>query len=249
MVSNRANKRTRINPKPTFIEDENSQTQPRSTAPLVAAKTHITSYMQSLQPGLAAILEYHGKAHLNRLHRLYNKCLQINKMEQDDEFFPCLVRFEFKLHCSKSTEQPEGYTALQEKVNTSLADMKRIVKTHVIEATKLNQDTENRYVLEEYAKSIQHIVKAYQIGNPTVARTNKIVALMLNDHGDDLLKHIGTVDNFKKAYLEIHNVSAWPATTMHRFAHSSQDSNNANDEQESEAKTICLTSSICHIIE
>ena len=94
-----------------MIKDD-TVTQPRSTTPIVAAEAHITSHVQSLQPGLAVILINHGKAHLKHTHRLYNKCLQIDKMEQDDYFFPCLVRFEFQLPCSKSTEQREGYTAL-----------------------------------------------------------------------------------------------------------------------------------------
>ena len=93
MASNRANKRTRIDPGPTVIEDNNSQTQLRSTTPLVSNKTHMTFHVQLLKPRLAAIMEDHGKAHLKCLHRLYNNCLQIDKMEQDDEFFPCLVRF------------------------------------------------------------------------------------------------------------------------------------------------------------
>ena len=88
---------------------------------------------------LPLIIINHGKAHLKRTHRLYNKCLQIDKMEKDDDIFPHSVRFEFQLHCSKSTKQHKGYTALQEKVKTSLANMKRNFKSHFIEATKLDQ--------------------------------------------------------------------------------------------------------------
>ena len=65
-------------------------------------------------------------------------------MEQDDIFFPCLVRFKFQLHCTKATEQRNGYATLQEKVKESLAEMKRAFKAHVIEATKLELATKNK---------------------------------------------------------------------------------------------------------
>ena len=117
-------------------------------------------------------------------------------MEQDDDFFPRLVRFKFQLHCSKSTKQREGYTALQEKVKTSLADMKRTFKSHIIEATKLDQDSKNDIVLEEHVKIIRLIVEAYCLGQPNVATADKIVALMFAEQDKDLLQHLGSVKDF-----------------------------------------------------
>ena len=227
MTSQRANKRTRIDPNPVVIEDDISTTQPRSKAPLARAEEHITSTLRSLQPGLAAILLDHGKASLKRLHKLYNKSIQVEKMERDDDFFPRSVRFEFQLHCTKATEQREGYSALQEKVKESLAEMKRAFKAHVVEATKLEQATETDKILEEYCKSIRLIVDAYRIGQTEVCSADKIVAYMLEEHGAELmLPPIPNVDAFKRKYLEIHKISSWPRLGLSTFAraHSSQDS-------------------------
>ena len=118
------------------------------------------------------------------------------------------------MHCIRSTKQREGYAALQEKVNTSLAEIKRVFKPHVIEATKLNQATETSLVLEEYVKSIKLIVEAYSIGQPKAATADKIVALMLDDHGDDLLQYLGSVEDFTQKYLEVHNIPSMPSTSF-----------------------------------
>ena len=211
MTTDRANKRTRIDPTVHVIEDVSEQ-KPTTKAPLLAAEEHISSQVLSLQPGLAAIILEHGKAHLRRLHRLYNKCVQIEKMEQDDDFFPRSVRFEFKLHCSRNTEQREGYSALKEKVDASLDKMKRAFKTHVIDATKLDRQTESEHALEEFVKSVRLIAEAFRIGRETAPPVDKMLASILDSHGEELTQHLGTEAEFKAKYLQIHNLSSWPST-------------------------------------
>ena len=212
MSTPRANKRIRIEPEPIVINDDNSTKQTRPLTPLARAEEHISSTLQSLQPGLAAILLDHSKAHLKRLHKLHNKSLQIQKMERDNDFFPRLTRFEFQLHCTKATEQREGYTTLQEKVKTSLTEMKQTFKTYVIDATKLETDTESDNILEEFCKSIRTIVDAYLIGPTDTCDANKIVAYMFQENGKDLLSPpMNNVKTFKKKYLEVHKLTSWPA--------------------------------------
>ena len=146
-------------------------------------------------------------------------------MEQDDDLFPRLVRFEFQIHCTKATEQREGYTALQEEVKTSLAEMKQTFKVHVINATKLKLTTENNKILEEHCKSIRLIVKAFRIGNNNVDNADKIVVYYIQEHGDSLLlPSVKSATNFKRKYIKIHKLSAWPHVELHLSrAHSSQD--------------------------
>ena len=226
MTTPRANKRTHIDPNPVVIKDNISTTQPHSKDPLACAEKHITSTLWSLQPGLAAILLDHEKASLKRLHKLYNKSIQVEKMEQDDNFFPCLVRFEFQLHCTKATKQRKGYSALQEKVKESLTTMKRAFKDHVVKATKLKQATKTDKILEEYCKSIRLIVDAYWIGQTDVCSADKIVAYKLEEHGNELLlPPISSIDVFKRKYIEVHKISSWPRLGLSTFtrAHSSQD--------------------------
>ena len=211
MSTQRANKRICIDPDPHIIDDDNSTKLTRSISPLACAKEHIASSLLSLQPRLAAILLGHWKAHLKRLHKLHNKSIQVQNMERDNDFFPFLVLFEFQLHCTKATEQCEGYTALQEKVKTSLAEMKQAFKAYVIEVTKLEQETESKNILEEFCKSVRLIVEAYSIGQTDVCDANKIVAYLFQENGKDLLSPpMDSVEKFKKKYLEVHKITTWP---------------------------------------
>ena len=211
MSTQRANKIICIDPEHHGIDDDNSTKQTRSIAPLSCAEEHISSSLLSLQPRLAAILLDHGKALLKCLHKLHNKIIQVQKMEQDDNFFSCLVRFEFQIHCTKATKQREGYTALQEKVKTSLAEMKQAFKAYVMEATKLEQETKSKNILEELCKSVRLIVEAYSIGQTDICDANKIVAYLFQENGKDLLSPpMDSVKKFKKKYLEVHKITSWP---------------------------------------
>ena len=66
--------------------------------------------------------------------------------------------------------QREGYSALQEKVKESLAEMKRNFKAHVIKATKLELATENK-------KPWMNIVKAsvYSLKHIALVKTTPIL--------------------------------------------------------------------------
>ena len=81
------------------------------------------------------------------------------------------------------------------------------------------------------------MVEAFRIERDDSSHTDKIVAYMLADQGDELLlPPINNVDEFKKKYLETHNISSWPTLGLLTFArvHSLQDSehNTTHDREE-----------------
>ena len=72
------------------------------------------------------------------------------------------------------------------------------------------------------------IVKAFHIGREDVPPTDKIVAILTDSHGRELIKHLGTEEELKTKYLQFHNLSSWPLignnSTAPSYQLSTQDS-------------------------
>ena len=135
-------KRVRIDPNATT---GTSKKQPR--APHTTALNLIRTTAASLQPTLADIFTQLESKYVNQLASLANKVKQLEKMEQDTEFYPRSTRLQFTLHMSKQAEQHQDYQGLQEDMNRVLQQSKDNFKLLVIRATKIEIELQRNSIL------------------------------------------------------------------------------------------------------
>ena len=181
-------KRTRIDP--TARSPQTEQAPPEPKAPKALAIAFVKSHSASLQPQVGSILERLGIQHLNLLSKRHQKLVQINKMDQNNDFIPRSARIEFSFHMTKeATETPE-FQALQTNTNQKIQEFRNFLKRQVIDATKIEETILLHQIQDDFILSLRHVITAFLTANSvSVSNTNIQAAIqhIITDHS--LFKH------------------------------------------------------------
>ena len=205
-------KRVRIDPNATT---GTSKKQP--TAPLTTALNLIRTTAASLQPTLADIFTQHASQYVNQLANLANKVKQLEKMEQDTEFYPRSTRLQFTLHMSKQAEQHQDYQGLQEDMNLVLQQSKDNFKLLVIRATKIEIEILRNSILTTVVQSTRLLTQAFAIGRDNIGPIDNILITIMNEHHSVLLQHTTyDLEQYKTRYISENSTVTWlpPDTDM-----------------------------------
>ena len=110
------NKRVRVDPTVTAIPDPASTiNSARLKVPKARASATIAAHTATLLPQLSTIMQTLGDAHMDLLHRHYNKSNQLCRMESDDTIIPRSARLKFDLSVPKSIDELPDFLQLKEK--------------------------------------------------------------------------------------------------------------------------------------
>ena len=219
-------KRTRIDPTAILPTTTNGTAKKASTAPLALAQSFIKSHISSLHPEIGSVMETHGQAFVLSMSKLHNKQRQLTKMETDEDFFPRSARFEFKLHPSKAVEQVSSYTDLQEEIDTSINDMKRLFKAYIIRLLKIENEQSAKQLLIDTASSLRQVIDAFKVGHENSPSADIIAATIIEQHHETILKTIpgATLQQFKTEYVKLHSLNTWPNAHIDPQANGSRQS-------------------------
>jgi hypothetical protein len=186
----------------------------RQVTPKALADNLIRRHVVSLQPQLASILEKLGLAHVDLLHKLHNKNLQVTRMESSDDFVPRSARIDFKFHMSKTAEERPEFIALQEETNTQITEFKKFLTCQIIKATKIECESYADQLKDSFIKAIRVVVQGFILGDMLLRHMNcdSIVSSIFATRSPRLLKHttFTSVESFYERYKQIHNISVFP---------------------------------------
>ena len=191
-----------------------SQGESRQVTPKSLADSLISRHVASLQPQFATILEKLGLNHLDLLHKLYGKKLQVTRMESSEEFVPRSARIEFMFHMSKAANERPEFTALKEETDAQVLEFQKFLTRQIIKATKIECESAAGQLRDGFVKSVRIAVEGYLLGDTNARGSNcdAIVSAMIESRTDRLLCHT-TFDNFESFcdhYKRIHNLTVFP---------------------------------------
>ena len=129
---NQQNKRAKV--------DSNASNPSESTtvskSPKATAQAYIAAHVESLHYNVASILKKTGFSHIDLHHKLKAKKAKLEKMENDDEFYPRSTRIEFDLKASKKVAVLPDYIELQESTNVIIEKVKADLKSPLLQSSR-----------------------------------------------------------------------------------------------------------------
>jgi hypothetical protein len=174
----------------------------------------ISQHVASLQPQLASILEKLGHVHVDLLHKLYNKELQVSRMESSEEFVPRSARIDFMFHMSKGASERPEFIALKEETDSQIHEFKKFLTCQIIKATKIECDSYADQLKDSFAKAVHVVVKGFLVGSEADDHDNcdSFVLTIFATHSVRLLKHttFSSLDSFYERYKKVHNIAVFP---------------------------------------
>jgi len=197
------------------------------------ADSLIRQHVESLQPQFATILEKLGLNHLDLLHKLYGKKLQVTRMESSEEFVPRSACIEFMFNMSKAANERPEFIALKEETDAQVLEFQKFLTGQVIKATKIECKSTVEQLRDGFVKAVRIAVEGFLLGdvNSSGSNCDATVSAMIESHADRLLCHT-TIDNFEyfcDHYKKIHNLTVFPIhrdTAQSRFFSGTTDRNN-----------------------
>ena len=186
----------------------------RQVTPKSLADSLIRRHVASLQPQFATILEKLGLTHLDLLHKLYGKKLQVTRMESSEEFVPRSARIEFMFHMSKAANERPEFITLKEETDAQVLEFQKFLTRQIIKATKIECESAAGQLRDGFVKSVWIAVEGFLLGDTNARGSNcdAIVSAMIESRADRLLCHT-TFDNFESFcdhYKRIHNLAVFP---------------------------------------
>lgn len=97
--------------------------------------------------------------------KVHDKSNQISKMENNEEFFPRLVRLGFHVNCSQCAKKDPSCLELETCLAAAVLKAQNKLKPTVIEATKLDGKILQEDFNKHFSKSLYKILKACCIQN------------------------------------------------------------------------------------
>jgi hypothetical protein len=190
---------------------ENRQVTPKSLADSL-----IHRHVESLQPQFATILEKLGLSHIDLLHKLYSKELQVSRMESSEEFVPRSARIGFMFHMSKAANERPEFIALKEETDNRMLEFQRFLTGQIIKATKIECKALAEQLRDGFAKAVRIAVEGFLVGDGSLQQGSNdcdaIISAIMENRSARLLCHttFNDYDSFCCRYKQIHNLSAFP---------------------------------------
>jgi hypothetical protein len=199
---------------------ESKQDTPKSLADSL-----IRRHVASLQPQFATILEKLGLTHLDLLHKLYGKKLQVARMESSQDFVPRSARIEFMFHMSKAANDRPEFIALKEETDSKMLEFQKFLTGQIIKATKIECESTAERLRDGFVKAVRLTVEGFLLGDTHAHGNNcdAIVSAMFENHADRLLCHttFSNFESFCDIYKQTHKLTSFPIrrgdTTQSRF--------------------------------
>ena len=213
----RRNKRVRVDPTTTTIPNTTSAaaTAARLKVPKARASAAIAAHTATLLPQLTTILQTLGDAHLDLLHRHYNKLNQLRRMTPDLTIIPRSARLEFQLSVPKSIKELPDFITLRNTCKSDIDSMKLTLRGHVLSALNLEARFYTAQLKEHLTTVLHTTTAALLIANGNVnVNAHRAVAHLISAHHDELFKHVSTdVEEFKPLYTKKHALPRFPRIT------------------------------------
>jgi hypothetical protein len=140
-------------------------------------------------------------------------------MEGDEDFIPRSARIDFQFHMSKKAEERPEFLALQQEINSHIANLRKFLRQQIIKTTEFEANALTEELKIGYIKAIRLTIEAFFIGddisiNIENVTIHTIVSSLLNNRHDTLLRHtsFSSFEDFCDAYKRLHNFSEFPHT-------------------------------------
>jgi hypothetical protein len=189
----------------------------RQVTPKSLADSLIHRHVESLQPQFATILAKLGLSHIDLLHKLYNKQLQVSRMESSEEFVPRSARIEFMFHMSKAANERPEFLALKEETDNRMVEFQKFLTGQIIKATKIECETLAIQLREGFVKALRIGVEGFLVGDGSLQLGNHndcdaIISALMETRSARLLCHttFSDYESFCITYKQLHNVSVFP---------------------------------------
>ena len=191
----------------------------QQATPKSLADSLIRRHVASLQPQLATILEKLGLSHIDLLHKLHSKKLQIDRMESSDEFIPRSARIEFMFHMSKAAGERPEFIALKEETDHRISEFRSFLSAQIIKATKIEYESYSELIKDNFVKAIRVAIQGFLVGDDALCNLNSdsITSVIFENHSERLLRHatFASVTSFYEKYKQQHNLPVFPIRTPH----------------------------------
>ena len=188
-------------------------------SPIKAAEKFIASHTASLRNEIATLLLERGHEHINLAHKVFEKYRNQQRMEADDKYIPVSARVEFRLQAVKEAEELPEFKQLQDQAATVIKEKQAALKQLVIETLKVEQTVLRNKLNKHFCESIFITTKLFLTAQRVdTAQCHNVVAHMLDQHGEMLLKHTGLeVEDFLHLYQATVQFGAVPLASTNAF--------------------------------
>jgi hypothetical protein len=191
-------------------------------SPLRAAEEFIVSHTASLRNEIATLLLDRGREHIHLAHKAHSKDRNRSRMEADDTYIPVSARVDFRLQAVKEAEELPEFHQLQNRAAEVIKEKQVALKKLVIDTLKLERKVLQEKLNKHFCESIFMATKLFLTAQGVdTAQSHNVVAHLLEQHGETLLKHTGyNVEGFAALYKATLQVGDLPPVTA--AAHNSQ---------------------------
>lgn len=174
----------------------------------------VKGHTATLHPQVSSIVEKYGDQFIDLMAKGHNRFYQIERMEQDSEFYPRSVRYKFNLSGSSEATEREDFKALQVETAKEIKDFQDKLKSKIIQANKIELDEIIKKIKTLTINAFRHITKAFLIvdnGGKQLADlpVESTLREILGNHHEELLRYSGfnELKEFITAYNSAHGTA------------------------------------------
>jgi hypothetical protein len=184
--------------------------------PMALAEAFIRSFVASLQPTLATIIEKLGKEHLILLSKLESKKTILNKLQENVDVIPRSARIEFQITGSKRAEQRPEFIALAEETSLMVTDFRKALRGQVIKSLRIEVSSIEDEIRDHLLKAIRLIAQSYMIANKENGNVDFKVYTLMEFYLPTLLSNCPMrMTTFVDQYKRIHGLEVFPPPAPH----------------------------------
>jgi hypothetical protein len=204
-------KRTRFADDDDTASATSNDKAPSTAPPKGLAAAFIRSFVASLQPDLAKIVEKLGYEHMSLLGKLDNKKTQVQRLQDSEDLIPRSARLNFKLNVSKRAEQRQEFTALVEETDKLVESYRKGLRDQIIKASKIEIKAIEDELRIHLCKACRIITKSFLVTTRDTGDPDKKVYIMMESFLDALSVNCKmTKAEFVALYKETHDLEDFP---------------------------------------
>ena len=215
---NNSQKRVSIQEQPTTTE----KAPVKAKSPKAIALACVTGHASSLHPQVNKIITTYGEKYITTYAKITHKQEQYDRLVNNHEFIPRSARINFEFYVRPDVKESDEFRELQDDATKLIEDFQMNLKFKITRSVQLDINYLHNDLNKVICEFIHHSVKTFHLlndpsqTNPQISQT---VAYIINNFGDNLLKHCRLdKTTFKKLYSEIFNDTIIESCTFTQFS-------------------------------